>query len=119
VSTEVLVVGAGGSGGEGDHVADVIGESLEGSGPRWIPRRRRPVGALLTHLADAEGYNVGEDVSAGGGGSSSTARRRGSVPILFVPEHGGLAQAAVEEPSSSSPVNGDVPGGRGRRPPVR
>ncbi|KXF49412.1 hypothetical protein AXA44_24565 [Rhodococcus sp. SC4] len=40
---------------------------------------------VLTHLADGQGCEVGEDLSAGGGGSSSRARRRWSVPISSWP----------------------------------
>ncbi|GAF49168.1 hypothetical protein RW1_069_00370 [Rhodococcus wratislaviensis NBRC 100605] len=52
---------------------------------------------VLTHLADAEGYKVGEDLSAGGGGVVEQGQEEVVGADLLVAEQGGLAQAGFED----------------------
>nr|GLK37849.1 hypothetical protein GCM10017611_47140 [Rhodococcus wratislaviensis] len=52
---------------------------------------------VLTHLADGQGRKVGEDPGAGGGGVVEQGQEKVVGADFFVPEQGGLAQAALED----------------------
>ncbi len=107
---EVLARCAGGSVGASVFVvAEPDGDAVGGD---WGGLLGQFASEVLTHFADGQGCEVGEDVSAGGGGSSSRARRRWSGADFLVPEQGGLAQAALDNLFVFAGV-WDVPGGRG------
>ena len=52
---------------------------------------------VLTHLADGQGCEVGEDLSAGGGGVVEQGQEEVVGADFLVAEQGGLAQAALED----------------------
>nr|WP_264081463.1 hypothetical protein [Rhodococcus opacus] len=92
---EVLAGGAGGSVGAGVFVvAEPDGDAVGGAGSGLLGQFASEV---LTHFADAEGYKVGEDLSAGGGGVVEQGQEQMVGADLLVPEQGGLAQAALED----------------------
>ncbi|SEC59772.1 hypothetical protein SAMN04490220_2064 [Rhodococcus jostii] len=107
---EVLAGGAGGSVGAGVFVGvEPDGDAVCGA---WGGLLGRFVSEVLTHFADAEGCKVGEDLSAGGGGVVEQGQEEVVGADFFVPEQGGLAQAALED-FLRFRGEWDVPGGRG------
>ncbi|MFF2112505.1 hypothetical protein [Rhodococcus koreensis] len=52
---------------------------------------------MLAHLADGQGYKVGEDLSAGGGGVVEQGQEEVVGADFFMPEQGCVAQAALED----------------------
>ncbi|ELB93471.1 hypothetical protein Rwratislav_08842 [Rhodococcus wratislaviensis IFP 2016] len=106
--------GAGGSLGAGVFVgAEPYGDAVGGA---WGGPVGEFASEVLTHFADGQGCEVGEDSGAGGGGVVERGQEQMVGADLL--EQGGLAQAALEDLLRLRRCLGCAPR-PGRSPPVR